>query len=447
MMMIQRHYDDEALIALIESNRASSDAHLPACSDCSAKAESFQLIADSLHDADVWDKRVIRTEAVPATIATLRAFADRMAAEDTGASLILDELLAGTREEWMPRLQQHPEWWTAGLVRKLTEASQRAIDTMPPDALEMTRMATNVAESLPDDSTGAVHQMRGAAWRDHAYALYYTGRFSDADQAIRTAESHLALCKVDEYERGRLGIVRALVSRAFERFDEAVGAAVTSTSTFARFGDFRRHASARLAHVHLLFSRNDYVTADRVLRELELQLRDTDEFDTHARVLGNLGFCAWKLKNVEEGVRFYELSSALHTSIGVVTEPVRDRWALAMMLAEAGRLEQAYTRLCELLPEMERLGMASEAALNALNMSELLLADGRYEQVEDLCRSAMRMYERAGIAHGTRALTALGFMHEAVLQRKANSKLVRNVREYIRRLPEQPNLLFAPSFD
>lgn len=446
-MMIERHYDDEALIALIESNRASSDAHLPACSDCSSKVESFQMISGALRDADVWDQRVIRTEAVPATIATLRAFADQMVDEDSRAAAILPELLAGAREEWLPRLQEHPEWRTAGMVRKLIEASQRAIDTMPPDALEMTRMATHVAEGLPVDSTGSVHQVRGAAWRDHAYALYYIGRFADAEQAIRTAESHLALCKVDEYERGRLGIVRALVSRAFERFEEAVAAAVTSTSTFARFGDSRRHASARLAHVHLLFSRHDYVTADCVLRELDMQLRDTDDFDTHARVLGNLGYCAWRLKNVEEGVRFYELSLAMYATLGVVTERVRNHWALAMMLAEAGRLEQAYTRLCELLPEMERLGMTSEAALNALNMSELLLADGRYEQVEDLCRSAMRMYERAGIAHGTRALTALGFMHEAVQQRKASSRLVRNVRDYIRRLPEQPNLLFAPSFD
>ena len=447
MMMIQRHYDDEALIALIESNRASSDAHLPSCNDCSAKAESFQMIADSLHDADVWDNREIRTEAVPSTVATLRAFADRMAADDTAAAAILEELLAGTREEWMPRLRQHPEWRTAGLVRKLLVRAYDSVMMMPPDAVEMTRMATDVADGLPVDSTRTVYQTRAAAWRDHAYSLYYTGRFPDAAQAIRTAEGHLAHCTIDDYERARLGIVRALVDRAFERFDEAVAAAVSSTAAFTRFGDAHRQASARLAHVHLLFSRADYVAADRILRELDVQLRDSDQFDTHARVLGNLGFCAWKLKNLEEAIRFYEMSSAMHASIGVVTEQVRHQWAMALMLAEAGRLQDAHTRLRKLLPEMERLGMTSEAALNALDMSELLLAQERYEEVEDLCRAAISMFERAGVAYTRRALTALGFIHEAVQQRTASTKLVRHVREYIRRLPAQPTLLFAPSFD
>src|SRR5688572_14424395 len=109
-MMIERHYDDEALISLLGSNRAGTDAHLPSCVPCSTKIDSFRTIAGALHDGDVWDQRELRTEAVPATIAALRAFADRMVDEDTRAETILAELLAGSRETWRPRLQEHPEW-------------------------------------------------------------------------------------------------------------------------------------------------------------------------------------------------------------------------------------------------------------------------------------------------------------------------------------------------
>jgi tetratricopeptide (TPR) repeat protein len=442
-MIIERHYDDEALIALIENKRAATDAHIPSCAPCRDKVESFRMIAEHLGDADVWDTRELRTEAVPATIATLRAFADRMVDEDARAALILPELLAGARDEWMPRLIAHPEWRTAGVVRGLLRAAYDAVMQMPPDAVAMTWMATDIAEHLPALTPNTLAQLRGAAWRDHAYALYYTGSFAEAEAALTLAETHFSDCVVSEYEQARLGIVRSLVLRAFERFDEATAVASASAETFAFFKDASRQASARLAQVHLLFSRSDFVTAEGVLRELDQQLCDTNEFDTHARVLGNLGYCARKLGKIEEAIRYQEMSAALHSLNGTVTEVVRVRWNIAVMLAEAGRVAEAYARLTELTPEMERLGMFSEAALNALEIAELLIVEGRYSEVEDLCRRAMAAFERAGLSYTTRAMTALAYIQEAAANRKVSRELVRTVRTYIRELPAQPNLLFA----
>jgi tetratricopeptide (TPR) repeat protein len=442
-MMIERHYDDEALIALIENNRAFTDAHIPLCDPCSDKVESFRMIAEALGDADVWDTRELRTEAVPATIATLRSFADRMVDEDARAAVILPELLAGSREEWMPRLIAHPEWRMAGVVRGLLRAADRAVDTMPPDAVAMTWMATDIAERLPATTPNTLSQLRGAAWRDHAYGLFYTGSFAEADAALTLAENHFAQCAVSDYELARLGIVRSLVLRTFEKFDEATDVAAASAETFAFFKDEHRHASARLAQVHLLFSRNDYVTAETILRELDQQFRDSDDLDTHARILGNLGYCARKLGKIEDAVRYQEMSAELHSLNGTVTEFVRVRWNIAAMLAESGRVSEAYARLNELTPQMERLGMHSEAALNALEIAELLLTQGRYGEVEDICRRAMESFERAGLSYTTRVLTALAYIQEAAANRKASRELVQSVRTYIRALPTQPNLLFA----
>ncbi|HEV7239431.1 MAG TPA: hypothetical protein VGQ36_09335, partial [Thermoanaerobaculia bacterium] len=94
-MMVERHYDDEALITLIEADRAGSDPHLPSCIVCREKLDTFRTISDVLHEGDVWDTQVVRRDPVPETIANLRAFADRMAFEDTAAEAILPELLAG----------------------------------------------------------------------------------------------------------------------------------------------------------------------------------------------------------------------------------------------------------------------------------------------------------------------------------------------------------------
>jgi hypothetical protein len=92
---------------------------------------------------------------------------------------------------------------------------------------------------------------------------------------------------------------------------------------------------------------------------------------------------------------------------------------------------------------MKHLGMTIDAALASLDVAELLLAQDHYEQVEDICRSTMQEFELAGLSFTTRALTALAFIKEAAIHRRADRTLVRNVREYIRELPRQPNLLFA----
>jgi tetratricopeptide (TPR) repeat protein len=447
MTMIERHYDDEALISLIDSNRAEGDTHLPSCKPCSAKIESFRMIADALSDQDVWDTRPVRTEAIPGTIANLRAFADRMTIEDACAEGILPELLAGPREEWLPRLNAHPEWRTAGVARKLLARTYTVVVAMPPDAVEMTSLATNIADglSVPEYLSDTVARLRGAAWRDKAYALYYVGQFPEAEMAILIAERQFSSCIVNEYDLARLGTVKALVLRPFERYSEASETAVASARVFDRYGDLDKAVSAKLAEAHMLVSRNLYAEAERLLLDLEQQISPSTHIGTHARVLGNLGECYRKMGRVELAIHYYDCASALLDDIGARTETVRVRWSVAVMLAEAGKVADACERLREVTREMEHLGMTSELALAGLDVAEFLLAQSRYEEVDQICHSTMQAFESAGLSYTARALTALAYIREAASQRRSDRTLVRNVRDYIRKLPRQPNLLFAPA--
>jgi tetratricopeptide (TPR) repeat protein len=445
-MMSERHYDEEALITLLERDRHADDPHLSACEPCSETLESFRLISDALHDQNVWDKREVRTEAIPATIANLRAFADRMTNEDTHAEAVLTELLAGPREEWMPRLREHPEWRTAGVVRKLIAATDRAIDTMPPDAVEMTSMATDIAEGL--DATahpaGTISRLRGAAWRERAYALFYTGQYPAAEKAVTRSQTCFEACVVADYDLARLGIVSALVSRAFERHLEARAVARSSSTTFSLFNDARRAISSRLTEVQLLFSCGDWVSAEHILHDLELQVRDSDDPHLHARILSNLAYCYRRLGRIEPAIRFYDLATTLYEELGVETDATRNRWSSAAMLVEGGRFEDGLLRLRRVHAEFERLGMISVAALAALDIAEVLLNERRFDEVEEICRASMAAFERAGLSYTARALTAIAFICEAAAQRTADRALIRGVRDYIERLPAQPQLLFAP---
>jgi hypothetical protein len=130
--------------------------------------------------------------------------------------------------------------------------------------------------------------------------------------------------------------------------------------------------------------------------------------------------------------------------LNIRTEALRAKWSIASILASQGRLDEARERLSCVGSEFERLGMTNVAALVNLEIAELLLACGAYNQVEALCHKAMQSFEAAGLAHTARAQTALAYMREAARERTVTPVLVRHVREYLRRLPHEENLLFLP---
>lgn len=443
--MVERHYDDETLLAFLGKERLLSDPHLKSCGACSDKLDTFRTITDVLHDHDVWDDVRAASDPVPGTIATLRAFADHMAFEDAAADAILPELLAGPREEWMPRLMVHPEWRTAGVVRRLVGEMRHAITSIPQDAVEMMTVAVEISEHLPPTTYRAdtLARLRGAAWRERAFSLFYVGSFADALRAADRAELNFSMCLVDEYDRARVAVVRALIERATESFAPAMDATRLSAATFERFGDLERLASARLAEVHLLFSWSKFEEAEAILADLERRLRAT-ETDVYARVLANLGFCLWKLGRIEASLRHHDAAAKLLHELGIETEAVRARWNVATILAGAGRTDEALRRFKELRTEFDALGMKSEAALVSLDVAEILLAQGDFAAAGDICRNAMSSFQDAGIPYTARALTALAFIHESTRLKTATPALAKHVREYIRRLPEDGQLLFAP---
>jgi tetratricopeptide (TPR) repeat protein len=444
--MIERHYDDEALVTMLDSGAHASDPHVSACGECADKLDGFRLVVDALHDPATWDQREFDAAPNPHTIATLRAFAGNMAAEDAAAEAYVADLLAGPRSSWMARLAAHPEYRTAGTVRKLIAATDRALDTMPADAVEITALATDIAEHLDPAAhrPDTLARLRGGAWRERAYALFYTAQIAQAERALLIAASHLEECSLPEYEQARLSIVRALIARTVESYGQARMAARSAAATFTSFADVRRAASAQLAEAHSCYGSGDYRAAFEILSRVERQLRTSSHAETHALALGNLAFCCWKLNRIDDALNYHEAAATLLDGLGIRTESVRTRWNIASILASEGRVDEALSRLNGVVAEFRQLGMSGLATFAQLDVAELLLARGQYEDVEEICKTAMHEFASAGLEHTQRALTALALMKEAAASRTATPVLVRRVREYLHRLPAEPNLLFLP---
>jgi tetratricopeptide (TPR) repeat protein len=453
-MMTELHYDDEKIIAFLHSEHIDAavrrDPHLKGCSVCAGTLDEYRVIADTLGVEAVWDLRELKSEEpVPSTIASLRSFSDEMAREDLEAETYVAQLLEGPREWWSNKLRKNPHYRTAGVVRKLVEANDRAIDTMPPDAVEITALAVDIAEALdptryPSDT---VLKLRGAAWRERGFALFYTGRYKEAPEAVDRAEDAFRRCAVADYELARIGILRAFTYRPLDRITEGVALARASAAEFAKFGDRGRVASARFAEVNLLLKLQDYRSALPQLLAIQREFDDVMTHDARARLTENIAYCYRELGMVEKALQAAQIAIEMFTALETPTELARSEWLVAGLLASQGKTADAQPRYQKVLRDFEKLGMSSAAALVRLDLCELLLLEQRFLDVEQMARIAMTTFEASGLAYTPRALTAISFLREAAQQKRATPTLAREVRRYIRELPEQPNLLFLPPPD
>lgn len=438
--MVDRHYDDEALIAILESGAAcDADPHLLACRECRETFDELRAISCALAEVTVWQPPADAAPN-PRTIATLRAYADQMTAEDAAAEALLPALLADAS------LAAQPEYQTAGVVRQLLAAADRAIDNLPPEAVRLTSLATAIADALDAAryESDAVAKLRGAAWRDYAYALYYTGSFVDAEKAVFRAESHFSDCRVGEYEGARVAFLHAMNLRAVGELDVARERTAAAGRRFLSYGDEARAASTRSFEAALAYKAGDVRRALGVWLELEKNAGADTSAEAVARLLPNIGLCYRDLGEFEKAMEYFALSAAIWDDLCVPAEAARLRWNVASLYGRMGRHRDAVEQLLRVKRDFENAGMLAEAALTALEAAEQLSKQNDPVMVAELCRVAMRHFTQTGLNYSEPALKALSYLQEAATSGRATERLVGHVRSYLRRLPEEPQLLFAP---
>lgn len=434
------HYDDDAFLALLDA--PEPDPHIAECAECRMQLDEYRAVTSSLADASVWNTRPLDESPNPQTIANLRAFATAQRTDDEAADPLVAELLAGPREEWMPRLLANDSYRTAGVVRKLMEASDKAIDVMPPDALEISALATEIADKLDPTAypSDTVMKLRGNAWRDRGYCLYLCSRFGDALAATTHANACFKVTSC-EYDGARVGIVASLVLRAFDRLDEAMAVAALSRTRFAAYGDAKRLVSATIAQAQTSWRQGETRAALAELKEVLSIFPEIDE-DTHARVLSNMAWLYTELGDSETALALAEAGRFNRNADE--TDDLRLRWNVAIVLARNGMREEARRRYRELMHEFESRAMLSEAAQVALCLAEVYLVDEQFDDVAELCRGVVACYVGAGVPTSGRALTALAYLQEAAVARRVKTTEVSYVREYLGRLNAEPTLFFAP---
>lgn len=430
MMTSEGHYDEELLIALLDEGGEDAlvrDPHIAACTTCSKTLASVRDLADCLKSPDVWDATEISPEPNANVLAFLSRAQSDMRTEDAAAETWTRELLASPREAWTPTLHAHPQWRTAGMVRKLIDASYRAIETAPPEALEITALATEIAEGLQPARYGesTVSRLRGHAWRERAYALYFTGSYNEAVWAVERSRTAFAQCGYSEFDDARSAVVFALICASQERFGEGLAAVRSATETFVRFDARAKTVAARRTEAGTLRMLHRHGEALSIYRSLETESLSGEE---RAGLWQNIAACYHDLGNFDAAVRYFTAAIEIATKLGMLTYIAKARWEFGLVLLAQGRVTQALDLLRDVRHELATSSMAHDVAEITIDIAQALVITGRMSEVADECRLALNYFASAGLASTEPALSAVALIHEAAVSGRLDEKAVMEIR-------------------
>jgi tetratricopeptide (TPR) repeat protein len=447
--MIEQHYTDEALLSLLDARGTDTllgDPHLAACATCADALESYKDLAGLMNEKEVWDEEdaVFESAPVPETLSRIRAFADATAREDADAVQLVNELLELPSEWWGEEVRNDDRYHTAGVVRRLIAMVGDVVVASPLRGLTLSSITVEVAAALDparysEDCRGL---LLGNAHRERGWALMYTGRDIEALRETELAGEALSSCIGVEVDRARVEIVRSLAQRQLEKYDDALVSARSAASVFRTYGLDERRRAAEWAESMVLVTTGRYREAISRFRNMESEMSQSPA--ELAGVLMNTAYCYKELREFDNAMPLYQFAVGVYEDLGNRSEALRAKSMIASVFAGRGDLAEAEKRYRAVRPQLESAGMARDAALAGLSMAEIALAGGRFAEADELCRRVIAHFEEVQAPYTMKALEALTYLREAVAQRKASAAVAEAVRKYVSRLPQQPNLLFAP---
>ncbi|MDQ6799979.1 MAG: tetratricopeptide repeat protein [Acidobacteriota bacterium] len=397
-------------------------------------------LTSALRDNSVWDERQLSEAPAPKTTNMLRAFAERTKAEDAAAGPIVARLIAAPA-----MIQLHPEWRTAGVVRKLLAVVDEKNYSEPKVAAEIAALAVEVAESIepglyPFDT---VMKLRALAWRERAYALYFIGSFADSLDALDHTDQLLTKCAVSAYEAANAAVTRAHVYGEMERLGEAISLADSAAEVFRSFGDQARECVAGFTKANLLVQARRFSEALPIYESINSDSRIVES--TRALALYHAALCYRELSRFERAKALFAEALTRFERSGVPSLRAKALWSLGSVFALEHRHNDALALFAQARQEFEELAMAQDLALASVDTAESLLMLGRREEVITLCHEAMEYFAKAGLAYTQGALTALAYLKEAADTQTLTRTAFGEVRAFFQMLPKRPELLFAYS--
>lgn len=435
--MTGEHYTDEQLLTYMDivdggeedAGRVDVEAvrthvELQACSDCLSRLQDLRGFANLLRDPAVhrsMPPAISRPYAVARSegpLVDLVQRSSRRADEDALAKVTFQSLQSLPVEHWS--LNIPPEAGSGGLVRELIRAARAEYDQAPRRALRLLDVAEDIARGLlyGDDQA----EQRGLIAKTRAEALRMLGKHGAALESLELAEGLLSKLPASTYDLAFVDWVRAVVLFYLSRYNEALPVVRKAIATFREHGDLDNAERVRMIEATILCEQGDVETAHRMFSRLAIFFGRRDDREMVARLNANLAECEVRLDRRDVAYEYAEDAMRMYEELGYATEKVRVRWILGHALMRAGNPEEAVEELRSAATAFAGLGMSGEEASVGLDLAELYLSIGEWNEAATLARDlADRFTVARAPVHRARAFA---YLYEAVNSRPETGELV-----------------------
>jgi tetratricopeptide (TPR) repeat protein len=424
-------------LAFEHERREELESHVANCAECGASFDFYAVAEEDLGDFAVWQP------IIGSTAAAMSAYANQCAAEDAEADELLQEYFVKPRKAAVLNIRNQRKFHTGGVVRRLNAKAHALFASEPLEALIFADLAQVVADLLPDNiyPNNAVYELRGTAWKERANALVRLAKLEEALDSLRRAEQAYGQLRSPSYGLASVELVRGSAYYQRGELEDAAKHAEQAERGYAHLGLERQRmkavhlrASIKLEALELKDASATYqqvIDFGQVVNEPELIAKGS-----YGRANAELG-----LGNLADAARLFHLALVILREVGPATDRISTEWGLARVVLYGGKPSEAVHRLRDVIAQFEAIGMGSDAALAGVDMAEALLVLERWDEIEKVAAHAFRVLKKAGILTG--ALTALAYLKEAATKRVLTAATLKAVREYLRRVEREPDLLFA----
>jgi tetratricopeptide (TPR) repeat protein len=424
-------------LAFERDRREEIESHVANCAECGATFDFYAVAEEDLGDLAVWQP------IIGSTAAAMSAYANQCAAEDTEADELLKEYFEKPRKAALVNIRNQRKFHTGGVVRRLNAKAHELYLSKPLDALIFADLAQVVAELLPNDiyPNSAVYELRGTAWKERANALLRLAEFDDALESLTRAQHAYEHLRSSGRGLGAVELVRAGVHYERGELQKATEYVERAEQGFAHLGLERQRMKAVWLRGEIAYEALDYVAARNIFQHV-IQFGDnSNDAGWIARGSFCRAACELELGNLGEAVTLYHSALMIFREAGPAEYRIETEWGLARVALYGGRPTDAVRGLRDVIAAFEEIGRVANVALAGIDLSEALLVLERWEEIAKVAAHAFRVLKKAG--HLTGALTALAYLKEAAAKRQLTPSTLKVVREYLRRVEREPDLLFA----
>lgn len=371
------------------------------------------------------------------------ATARRLQRERDDAASVVEKALSATPSERWPALAERTDLQTSGCLEQLGNRFARLLARDPRKALAVAELAVSIAEAIPERTYPApiLAQVRAHAWKDLGKALLYLGRHAKALEAFDRAEAYADGHGALAHDRAIVRYARAAALQEVNRHEQSFALLAECKQVFRDHGDTKRLVLCGIAEGVLLHRLRKYREAREAYLLLLASNGESLDQESFACLHHAIGHCSIDLGDFDVAEASLSRAIAIFRELGQPLQALKGELGRGRLLVQKGEIERGIAHLRPVRREFLRHALIEEAGLSGLEIVEALLRRESASKAEALARQIVAEFTAAGL--NTRAITALGYLHEAIASNKASAAMAHDVREYIVSLRTAPERDFT----